>query len=232
MGWNVKRLDEVVEIGTQLVDPNQQTYINLPHIGGDDIEKNTGRILSPKSVQESGLRSSKFHFTENHLLYCKIRPYLNKVAFPRFEGVCSADIYPLLPDKGEITPLFLLTILKTDAFLAYARIHSERLRMPKLNREQLGAYHIFLPSVEIQIIFERKAQSIFEAEQRCRIAGERLERIYSFLLHSAFSGALTAQWRDAHMKEIVAEMKEQAKYLRVRGTHSQRENVALQESLF
>jgi hypothetical protein len=30
-------------------------------------------------------------------------------------------------------------------------------------------------------------------------------------LHRAFSGGLTAQWREAHLKELLAEMEQQAR---------------------
>ena len=74
----------LVEIGTRLVDPTQPEFSDFPHIGGEQIEKNSGRILDYKPVKESDLRSSKFIFSEKHILYSKIRPYLNKVAFPKF----------------------------------------------------------------------------------------------------------------------------------------------------
>lgn len=231
-GWNISRLDAVVEIGTQLVDPNQPVYVDLLHIGGEDIEKDTGRILNPKTVRESGLRGGKFYFARDHILYCKIRPYLNKVAFPQFEGVCSADIYPLLPDRQQIRPFFLVSLLRSDAFLAYARIHSERLRMPKLNKDQLGSCEIFLPPIKTQVIFEDLAQKFAAVDQRRYSARERLEEVFATLLHRAFSGDLTAKWREAHLKELLAEMEEQTKYLTAHRGNKQRDTVTLQDSLF
>jgi type I restriction enzyme, S subunit len=59
-----------------------------------------------------------------------------------------------------------------------------------------------------------------------------IERLFENLLHHAFSGELTARWRDSYMKELLAEMEEQAKYLAALGPHGQRENTARQESLF
>jgi type I restriction enzyme, S subunit len=35
--WATAPLEELVEIGTQLVDPNQSQYLDLPHIGGEQI---------------------------------------------------------------------------------------------------------------------------------------------------------------------------------------------------
>ncbi len=44
-------------------------------------------------------------------------------------------------------------------------------------------------------------------------SAERVNDLFDVLLHRAFSGDLTAQWREAHMKELLAEMEEQAKLL-------------------
>ena len=35
------------------------------------------------------------------------------------------------------------------------------------------------------------------------------------MLHRAFTGELTAKWREAHLKELLAEMEQQARLLRV-----------------
>ena len=40
-----------------------------------------------------------------------------------------------------------------------------------------------------------------------------LDRLFVALLHRAFSGDLTAQWREARMKELLKEMEEQARLL-------------------
>lgn len=212
-GWPVVPFDEVVEIGTQLVDPNQPKYINLPHVGGEHIEKETGRVLSPQLVRESNLRSNKFYFTEQHVLYSKIRPYLNKVCFPRFEGVCSADIYPLLPKDERVSPWYLIALLRSPVFLSYAKVHSERLRMPKLNKNQLGAFKTPLPDPTVLAAFDRQTKEIVEIEKARFDQRNRIDRLFATILHRAFTGDLTANWREAHMKEILAEMEEQARAL-------------------
>lgn len=212
-GWPTAPLGDVIEIGTQLVEPNQPEYLDLPHVGGEQIEKETGRILSPQLVRESNLRSGKFFFTAEHILYSKIRPYLNKVAYPRFDGVCSADIYPLRPKDKRISPWYLIALLRSQAFLSYARAHSERLRMPKLNRNQLGAFETPLPDTVLLEAFDKQAEEIAKLEEARFSQEDRIERLFDVLLHRAFTGDLTAQWREAHMKELLEEMEAQAKAL-------------------
>lgn len=48
--------------------------------------------------------------------------------------------------------------------------------------------------------------------QRVR-SGEHIDQTFAVLLHRAFTGDLTAKWREAHIKELLAEMEAQAKAL-------------------
>jgi hypothetical protein len=47
-----------------------------------------------------------------------------------------------------------------------------------------------------------------------RSSASRIERLFEVLLAVAFSGHLTASWRQANMEELLKEMEEQAKALR------------------
>lgn len=80
------------------IDGNMTTdyekYADYPHIGIDSIEKGTGELKGYRTVREDGVISGKYVFTPQHIIYSKIRPNLNKVALPAFEGLCSADAYP------------------------------------------------------------------------------------------------------------------------------------------
>ena len=67
------------------------TYVGLEHITSD------GAFLNVQTVANGELASVKFRFTEKHILYGKLRPYLSKIALPHFSGVCSTDILPILP---------------------------------------------------------------------------------------------------------------------------------------
>lgn len=216
MQWKKTSLGEIIQIGTQLVEPGQKEYADLIHIGGENIESHTGRIINTKSVRESELRSAKFIFNDNHVLYCKIRPYLNKVVYPRFPGLCSADIYPLLPDRNNVLPLFLVSLLRSNAFQRYASIHSQRLRMPKLNSDQLASFSMIVPPLEIQHRFSLKMEQCLQLEKNQRQQGENLKTLYKSLSYQAFSGDLTSKWREAHMKELLQEMEEQIRELKIK----------------
>jgi type I restriction enzyme, S subunit len=209
MGWDIKRLDEVVEIGSNLVNQNKPEFVNLPNIGSENIEKITGILIQPKSVRESYLRSSMFYFTQEHVLYSKIRPYLNKVAFPQYDGLCSTDIYPLKPRNGIISQWYLMAILRSKAFLDYAKIHSEHLRIPKLNKEQLGSFRMPVPKDTHS--FDKKIVQVQSINNASRKSHELNESTFVNLLHRSFSGLLTDAWRERHRVKLEVELVEQKK---------------------
>ena len=148
-GWERKSLGYVCEITSALVDPKEKKYLNLYHVGGANIESETGKLIDLKTAEEEGLTSGKFVFDETMVLYNKIRPYLKKIARPKFSGLCSADMYPLSP-KENIVKDFLYYVLTTKIFTDYAILNSGRAGMPKVNRESLFAYEFSLPPLSEQ----------------------------------------------------------------------------------
>ena len=148
-GWEWKTLGNVCEILSDLINPTEEKYLNMYHVGGANIESETGRIIDLKTSEEEGLTSGKFVFDDSVVLYNKIRPYLKKVARPNFAGICSADMYPLSPKNGMLKD-FLYYILIASDFTDYAIKHSDRAGMPKLNRKALFVYEFPLPPLSVQ----------------------------------------------------------------------------------
>lgn len=54
--WEKKRLDEVCAITSKLVDPTLPEYLDLYHVGGANIESETGILLDLKTSKEEGLK--------------------------------------------------------------------------------------------------------------------------------------------------------------------------------
>ena len=164
MNWPIKQLSDVAKVDGTMTKEYEK-YANLPHIGIDSIEKNTGILSGYRTVKEDNVISPKYHFGPQHILYSKIRPALNKVAVPDFEGLCSADCYPLLPIDGFCERKFLAHVLRSDYFLRYVLSFSVRSQMPKVNRKQLEGFRFPCPPVELQrkfiILVEQSDKSKF-----------------------------------------------------------------------
>ena len=193
-GWVEKRFDEVCAITSTLVDPRKKEFLDLTHVGAGNIESKTGAFVDLKTAREEGLISGKFIFDESMVLYSKIRPYLMKVARPDFEGLCSADMYPLAPIANVVTRDYLFHLLLSKNFTDYAIQGSARAGMPKVNRDHLFEYRVWLPDVKKQKQLAANLDDLHEETQRLANLYEHkfatLAALKKSLLHQAFTGEL------------------------------------------
>src|SRR5260370_5666671 len=149
-GWVEKKLSGVCGITSTLVYPRKKAFVDFTHVGAGNIESRTGVLCDLKTARGEGLISAKFLFDESMVLYSKIRPYLMKVARPDFQGLCSADMYPLAPLPNEITRDYLFHMLLTKQFTDFAVQGSARAGMLKVNREHLFEVNAWLPPLKTQ----------------------------------------------------------------------------------
>lgn len=193
-GWVERRLSEVCAITSSLVDPRKAEFLDLTHVGAGNIESQTGVLVELKTAREEGLISGKFLFDESMVLYSKIRPYLMKVARTDFKGLCSADIYPLAPLPNQITRDYLFHLLLSKPFTDYAIQGSARAGMPKVNREHLFEFRVWLPSVGTQKQISARLGVLHDETRRLESLYQRklaaLDELKKSLLHQAFSGEL------------------------------------------
>lgn len=194
-GWVYCKMTDICEIKSKLIDPKEDTYLDLLHIGAGNIVSNTGELIKVKTAKEEGLISGKFVFDSSMILYSKIRPYLMKVCRPEFTGLCSADIYPLSPIKEKMDKDFLFYLLLSKDFTDYAISGSGRAGMPKVNRTHLFNYSVSIPPIEKQREFVIKINQIANQSQGLeRIFKSKLaliDELKKSILQKAFSGKLT-----------------------------------------
>lgn len=162
---NRVKLGDIVTLDAPMVDPREDKFIDLIHIGPDRIEKNTGLILPALTAREENLISKKFLFDESYVLYSKIRPYLKKCAIPDFGGLCSADMYPVKPISGKANREFIWQLLLSDFFTTYTETLPDRANIPKLNRKELLNFELSLPP----IILQEKYKKIVQKTNRTKL---------------------------------------------------------------
>jgi len=188
-GWIKKPLSELVVIDAPLVDPNTDEHENLLHYGPDRISKDTGQLLPALTVKEDMLISKKFLCDGRHILYSKIRPYLNKVALVKEKCLCSADVYPVEP-RSCLKKYFLWNILRSNSFLEHAETFSNRANIPKINRQQFLQYECIVPSLEVQSKFEKIAQHLENERNNLLSQQYELDNLFNSLQQKAFNGTL------------------------------------------
>jgi len=138
--WQWARFDAVATIESNLVPPAE--FPDHPHVAPDNIEKATGKLLDYRTVQEDEVKSSNHRFFPGQIIYSKIRPNLSKATIVDFEGLCSADMYPVV---SHINSRYLLTYILSSVFLGMAVRNDTRVAMPKINQEELNQVLVAVP---------------------------------------------------------------------------------------
>ena len=143
-------LRELCEVDRSIVEPDTELAKKLPYLSLEHVESGSGRITRDStSVLDDEGASTTFHFNVQHVLYGKLRPYLNKVALPSFEGRCTTEIIPLKPTK-LVDREYLALILRSNTVVSAATRFQTGSRMPRADLDQLLNLEIHVPSIEIQ----------------------------------------------------------------------------------
>lgn len=116
----------------------------MPLVAPDHIESGSGRLLAKQTARDQGAISGKYLFDRGDLVYSKIRPHLRKAVLADFDGLCSADMYPLKP-AADVAGGFILRVLLGHRFTKYAESVSVRSGMPKINRAEIAEFVVALP---------------------------------------------------------------------------------------
>ena len=132
--WCWCRLGDLVPFGVcQNAEPkeiNDEDWI----LDLEDIEKDSGKIITFKTKKDVDSKSTKHIFKKNYVLYSKLRPYLNKCVIAPKDGFCTSEILPL--DFGEkIYNRYAQLYLMSPFFVEYTNSLSFGVKMPRLGTE-------------------------------------------------------------------------------------------------
>lgn len=174
MSWSSVPLGEVA--------PAKPISLSLPasdavwQVTLDHIESNTGRLIKREFKPISAAGSSTHAFDERHVLYSKLRPYLNKVLIPEEKGIGTTELVPLMPDPKRLDRGYLAHYLMTDRFVTWITEHSAGAKMPRACMSDFWCHEIPLPPLPEQkriaatlnkadIIRRKRQQAIELADQ-------------------------------------------------------------------
>ncbi|CAM6771185.1 restriction endonuclease subunit S [Escherichia coli] len=192
--WSWMRFDQVADIASKLKSPLD--YPNTIHLAPNHIESWTGKASGYQTILEDGVTSAKHEFYTGQIIYSKIRPYLCKVTIATFDGMCSADMYPI---NSKIDTHFLFRWMLTNTFTDWASNAESRTVLPKINQKDLSEIPVPTPPLPEQHEIVRRVEQLFAyadtIEKQVNNALARVNNLTQSILAKAFRGELTAQWR-------------------------------------
>lgn len=181
MGWEIRALGNFCEIQRQSLKPENRDENQLRFVGVENIEPETGRFNFDSKSRVGSQKSATFLFDERHILYGKLRPYLNKVATPNFRGMCSTELVPLLPRRGVVR-CYLAQLLRSPETVSHVMASVTGSRMPRADMQALMAMLIPVPPIEIQRRFSELVNQAEFLLARTTTAEGRASAISSTLM--------------------------------------------------
>jgi len=204
LSWQWLRFNQVAEIASNLVSPVDNP--DAIHIAPNHIDSWTGSVSNFQTIFDDGVTSAKHRFTKGQIIYSKIRPYLAKVAIAEFDGLCSADMYPI---NSRVNTKFLFRWMLTSEFTDWASNAESRSVLPKINQKDLNKIPVPTPPIKEQAEIVKRIEDLFtfaeSIEQKTNAALDRVNNLTQTILAKAFRGALTADWRAANYELITGE---------------------------
>lgn len=143
--WEVKKLGDIATQRKESVTPlddGKSKYIGLEHI-------DSGYSRLQRYGVENEVKSSKFKFYKDDILYGKLRPYLNKCILSDFEGICSTDIIAI-KSSDHIDCKYLVNMMHLRSFIDYATSTMTGVNHPRTSWKALNAYKFSLPPLPEQ----------------------------------------------------------------------------------
>ena len=138
-GWAVKKFKYLYALITDKSD------LDLPKIGLENIESETGKFITSNTDFEGG----GIHFKINDILFGKLRPYLAKVYLAEFEGKAIGDFY-VFRCENEIDARYSSNLILSKPFIDLSNSSTFGSKMPRVAWDIIANFKIAYPSLTEQ----------------------------------------------------------------------------------
>ena len=168
---------------------------DIKYIGLEHLEKDQG-IVGFSSADK--VKSTKNAFKKGQILYGRLRPYLNKHDICSFDGVCSTDIL-VFEASNLVSNVLVDKFLNLPFFIDYVVSNSKGINLPRVSEETVLNTTFPLPPLSEQQRIVERIEELFakldEAMERLQEVANSFAVRKAAILHKAFTGELTKQWR-------------------------------------
>lgn len=187
---------------------------------GDLIKVRSGNFLPAKNMDPEGQYPvyggngingyhSEYMFEQPVIVLGRVGAYCGAIYYSEPNCWVTDNALYVAEQPDDLLPRYLTEALRVANLNQYAG----RAGQPLISGSRIYPVEILVPPPEDQETFARCIVNFYRDEKQRMDADDHIQKLFSVFLHRAFTGDLTAKWREAHMKELLAEMEEQAKML-------------------
>lgn len=179
------------------------------HLNLDQVESQTGCVLEEKIAPVSEAGNSTHWFDERHVLYSKLRPYLNKVVVPEKEGIATTELVPMLPDPELLDRKYLAHYLRSNQFVHWISAQVAGAKMPRVSMKVFWEHEIPLPPLaeqqRIAAILDKADALRRKRQQAIDLADQFLRSVFLDMFGDPVSNP--KGWPMGTIRDLVSEAK-------------------------
>ncbi|MBY8149502.1 restriction endonuclease subunit S [Vibrio fluvialis] len=181
MSWPLVKLGEVAP-SKALKRPIVRDEDNVWQLNLDMVESGSGKVLNKIKAPLSEAGSSTHWFDSRHVLYSKLRPYLNKVVLPDEQGLATTELVPMLPDPEMLDRRYLVHYLRSKQFVSWISDQVAGAKMPRVSMKVFWEHEIPLPPLDeqkrIAAILDKADAIRQKRKQAIELADEFLRSVF------------------------------------------------------
>lgn len=221
-GWDTGTLEDAIletQYGTST--KANTTGDGLPVVRMNNIDSDGYLDLTNiKYVVLSEEENEKYSLDAGDILFNRTnsKELVGKTGLWRGEmkAVPASYLIRVRIDRERALPEFIWAYMNCP-FIKQVLLNKSRraIGMSNINARELRSLPLILPAKDRQASFANHLAGLETLRDQRKRNIEAIGRLFETLLRRAFTGDLTAKWREAHMKELLAEMEVQAKALGV-----------------
>lgn len=194
--WVWTTIGTISHVKKSHIEPKKHPNKEFNYLSIENVESETGDLVNFKPTKGKDIGSSKLEFTNDDVLYSKLRPYLNKVHIPVFSGISATDMIPIRPESG-VEREYVAYYLRTQKIVEYLNSIVHGIQLPRVSVDDfLLTKFPLAPSNEQKRIVSK----IKELSKESKSALEALDKIPEIMkkfrqsvLAAAFRGKLVPQ---------------------------------------
>ena len=136
-------LKELVSFKRDLIDTKstKRSFLGLA-----SVQSNTGERID----SEEEVSGNAFKYETSNVLYCRLRPYLNKVYLAEEDGICSTEFHVMQPIDDSILPEYLAVIMRSKIVLLQTKHMMTGNTHPRISNDDVKDLLIPIPDLTIQ----------------------------------------------------------------------------------
>jgi type I restriction enzyme S subunit len=224
MGWPVSTIGDITGLVTSGSTPRggAEVYVTEgPYlIRSQNVVMNHLRLSDAARItEETHQQMARTWVQEGDVLLNITGASIGRVArVKELEGPANVNQHVCIirPNRAQVDPSFLSVGLSLPSMQSVINGIQTGASRQALNHVQVRSIKMPVPPIAAQSKFRLQVEMLEDCIEQIDAASRKLDHLWMVVMQRAFSGQLTSKWREAHMKEIIIEMSQQARALNLK----------------